>query len=314
MLERLIRRIYTTLKYRGMSVHSSARLAVKGRFVHSKGTSLGRNSLLQVPAGAQLLLGEGVYLGREVEVTPSSAISIGAYTTVQDRCILLGEVKIGAHCVFAPNVYISSGIHHFKVRPEWLIRDQDRYVLGGQDPSIVHHQPVSIGDDCWLGINVAVMRGVSIGRGCVVGANSVVTRPLPPYSVAAGSPARVVGQRLEFKPKTSIDAANPADLPYFYSGFDLRQASLQAQPGRVAAAGNFELALDLAQARHLKLRLSCDAAVTLQCQGQTRSLGAGEAELDFGINDGAGVLLSLAATDSAGSPCRIWLRSASVEN
>jgi len=52
--------------------------------------------------------------------------------------------------------------------------------------------PTRIGDNCWLGTNVVVTDGVMIGRRCVIGANSVVTRDLPPFSVAAGAPARVL--------------------------------------------------------------------------------------------------------------------------
>ena len=52
--------------------------------------------------------------------------------------------------------------------------------------------PVSIGDGSWLGIKVAVMPNVSIGKGCVIGANSVVTRDVPDYHIAAGAPARVI--------------------------------------------------------------------------------------------------------------------------
>jgi acetyltransferase-like isoleucine patch superfamily enzyme len=52
--------------------------------------------------------------------------------------------------------------------------------------------PIKIGRDCWLGGNVSVMAGVTIGDGCTIGSNSTVTRDIPAYSVAAGSPARVI--------------------------------------------------------------------------------------------------------------------------
>ena len=54
--------------------------------------------------------------------------------------------------------------------------------------------PVRIENDAFLGMGVVVLKGVTIGRGSVVGAGSVVTRSIPPMSVAAGNPARVVGQ------------------------------------------------------------------------------------------------------------------------
>ena len=47
-------------------------------------------------------------------------------------------------------------------------------------------------DNCWLASNVVVCGGVTIGEGCVIGAGSVVTRDIPPYSLAAGNPCRVI--------------------------------------------------------------------------------------------------------------------------
>lgn len=51
---------------------------------------------------------------------------------------------------------------------------------------------MSIGDDCWIGGNVTIMPGVTIGKGCTIGAGSVVTKDIPDFSVALGSPARIV--------------------------------------------------------------------------------------------------------------------------
>jgi len=51
---------------------------------------------------------------------------------------------------------------------------------------------VTIGNDCWIGGKVVIMPGVTIGNGSTIGAGSVVTRDIPPFSVAVGSPARVI--------------------------------------------------------------------------------------------------------------------------
>jgi len=58
--------------------------------------------------------------------------------------------------------------------------------------NIEYARAVTIGDDCWIGGNTVILPGVTIGKGCTVGAGSVVTRDIPPFSVAVGSPARVV--------------------------------------------------------------------------------------------------------------------------
>ena len=53
---------------------------------------------------------------------------------------------------------------------------------------------VVIEDNVWLGDNVCVLSGITIGKGAIIGANSVVTHSIPPYSVAAGTPAKVIKQ------------------------------------------------------------------------------------------------------------------------
>ena len=52
--------------------------------------------------------------------------------------------------------------------------------------------PTRVGDNVWCGANVVVTSGVTIGERCVIGANSVVTTDLPPFSIAAGAPAKVL--------------------------------------------------------------------------------------------------------------------------
>ena len=60
------------------------------------------------------------------------------------------------------------------------------------DNVMIYAKPITIKDNCWLASNVVVCGGVTIGEGCVIGAGSVVTRDIPPYSLAAGNPCRVI--------------------------------------------------------------------------------------------------------------------------
>lgn len=87
-------------------------------------------------------------------------------------------VTIGHRVMFGPFVSIFAATHEVGVQSR---RDGIEYAA-----------PVTIGDDCWIGGNVTIMPGVTIGQGCTVGAGSVVTRDIPDFSVAMGSPARVV--------------------------------------------------------------------------------------------------------------------------
>ena len=61
----------------------------------------------------------------------------------------------------------------------------------------IERKLVVIGNDVWIGTRVIIMPGVHIGNHVIIGANSVVTHDIPDYSVAAGSPARVVRKRKE---------------------------------------------------------------------------------------------------------------------
>ena len=61
-----------------------------------------------------------------------------------------------------------------------------------RQPYRVSSKPIVIEDDCWLGGGVIVLAGVTIGKGSVIGAGSIVTKDIPPYSVAVGNPCKVM--------------------------------------------------------------------------------------------------------------------------
>lgn len=105
-----------------------------------------------------------------------------------------GNVKIGKRCLIAAHSGIFANNHKY-ADPLKYIADQGVTCKG-----------ITIEDDCWLGHAVTVIDGITIGKGSVIGAGSVVTKDIPPYSVAVGAPARVIKSRL---PEDSI---NPNDL------------------------------------------------------------------------------------------------------
>ena len=94
-----------------------------------------------------------------------------------------GGILIGNSVMFAQNVRIHAQSHLYSKVDE-TIRSQGTTETG-----------VIIGNDCWIGSGVVVLDGVTIGDGCVIGSNSVVTKNIPSYSVAVGSPAKVIKNR-----------------------------------------------------------------------------------------------------------------------
>jgi acetyltransferase-like isoleucine patch superfamily enzyme len=202
---------------------------IDGKIFKHESVSIGEGCNIIVFKDGCLEIGENCYIGRYVELGTNIKITIKDYTSIQDRCIILGDVTVGRYCLFAPNVYISSGFHSYDLFPELLIKDQDKIIANNLNINneFLFESSVVIEDDCWLGINVVVMKGITIHKGCVVGANSVVTRDIPPYSVAVGSPAHVIKKRINFSPKQKIYWNNTQDIPYFYSDFLVSQQEME---------------------------------------------------------------------------------------
>jgi acetyltransferase-like isoleucine patch superfamily enzyme len=97
-------------------------------------------------------------------------------------------VEIGENVLIAGRVYISDHNHEFRSIDKPIL-EQD-IELGGK---------VVIEDNAWLGEGCVVLPGVTIGKGSVIGSNAVVTKNVPPFSVAVGIPARVIRQ---YSPQT----------------------------------------------------------------------------------------------------------------
>lgn len=263
---------------RGQRIGQGAWLIVDGEFSLEPGAIISSGCHITVPSGARLEIGARAWLARDVEVDVLSEIVIGAGSTLQRRSSVIGDVSIGRGCLIAPNLFVSSGQHYFDRWPELPIHEQDRRVEADPELRKRHSRPVTIEDDCWIGTNVVVSPGVTIGRGAVVGANSVVTRDIAPYCVAAGSPARILRGRLQYRLRSVVDGALESDLPYFHSGFIL--------DGRrpPVADGPFVVALDCTGAKAIQLHVrNLDRAMISITHGPTRHevAGAQRAELAF---------------------------------
>ncbi len=131
------------------------------------------------------------FLSNSVIKASDGWIKIGNNCSVNEFAILFGggglggggleignDVRIAAHVRIVP-------MNHIYEDPETPIRLQKNKYLG-----------IKIEDDVWLGVGSTVLDGVTIGKGSVIGAGAVVTKDIPPYSIAVGVPAKVIKKRL----------------------------------------------------------------------------------------------------------------------
>lgn len=127
-----------------------------------------------------------------------AAHGFGEGTSIYDSALVLGDVKVGKKTWIGPfvvldgsggltigsNCSISAGVQiysHDSV--DWA-------VSGGTAPYV--YAPTAVGDNCYIGPNTVIAKGVIIGERCIIGANSLVLRDLPAGSKAAGSPCRLI--------------------------------------------------------------------------------------------------------------------------
>lgn len=264
----------------GARIHPSVcLLGSTARIRLGRGTSIGFRSRLDAGKAGQIVLDERVWVSSDVEIETNSEVHIGEGTTIQRRCTINGSTRIGAGCIFAPNVFVSSGTHPFRIVPHLPIRVQEKTLMASTEGVEALDRPVWIQDDCWLGANVVVCPGVTIGKGSVIGANSVVNRDVFPYSVVAGAPAKNIGQRLAWNPGKSISAGREEDYPYILSGRLVNAAA--EEPAYIEANMETPLCIALyANRTDIELVLDWQAPVPVQFQigGSTFSLPAGSGQ------------------------------------
>jgi len=139
----------------------------------------------------------GITLGNKVTIREYAWIQLTSHLNKPGHSLFIGDntyigpfakigaaakVTIGRQCQFGPSLTLIAEEHDFD-RGDLIINQG------------VSRAGISIGDDCWFGTGVTVLDGVTVGRGCVIGANSLVTKDIADFSIAIGSPARVIRSR-----------------------------------------------------------------------------------------------------------------------
>lgn len=135
---------------------------------------------------AKMAKGENVRIHPTASLRCGQNISLGKNSHINQYCCIWAspnaKISLGDNVLMGPGVKMFSSNHgaardSIMNKQEWKEKD------------------VVIGNDVWLGANVVVVPGVTIGDGSVIAAGAVVTKDIPPYSIAAGIPARVIKER-----------------------------------------------------------------------------------------------------------------------
>lgn len=138
-------------------------------------------------SGARGLLGELLgAIGQDTDVRPPLYVDYGSNLFLGNRTFVnynlmvadVARITIGDDCQIGPNVQLLTPIHPTEPEP--------------RRNKLERAEPITIGDNVWLGGGVTILPGVTIGENSVIGAAAVVTRDMPANVVAVGSPARVI--------------------------------------------------------------------------------------------------------------------------
>lgn len=150
---------------------------------------------IYVRGRSSMELGQGLTTGVNVRLDAFAprgsppVLRIGRHVQINDSVHIgaIEQVLIGDHTLIASRVFISDHNHgSYQVPDETSAPD----VPPADRP--LSSRPVRIGRNVWLGEQVCILPGVTVGDGAIVGANAVVTHDIPPRSIAAGNPARVL--------------------------------------------------------------------------------------------------------------------------
>jgi acetyltransferase-like isoleucine patch superfamily enzyme len=136
-----------------------------------------------------------------LEVRGSMSIATGCFISINEGAILSlgsGGINFGAKIAVFERITIGNNVY---ISENVTMRDSDNHGFWDSIKPICG--PITICDNAWIGVNVTILKGVTIGEGAVVAANSLVNKNVPPYALVGGVPARIIRENVNWKKDVS---------------------------------------------------------------------------------------------------------------
>ncbi|WP_174734333.1 CatB-related O-acetyltransferase [Mesobacillus harenae] len=155
-------------------------------------------------------------IGRECIIDFETSLSLGTvvgdYSYINSNCNIT-NTQIGTFTSISSNCVIGASQHPINYMSTSPRIYSENNILGV--PAFFESKPKKtiIGDDCWIGANVVIMDGVKVGNGSIIGAGAVVTKDIEEYSIAVGTPAKVIKKRFDEKSVEYLRKINWTQLP-----------------------------------------------------------------------------------------------------
>ncbi|WP_018613825.1 CatB-related O-acetyltransferase [Segetibacter koreensis] len=126
-----------------------------------------------------------------------ATIKLGTYVSTNSR---VSFTEIGKFCSIGPNFFCGYGIHPINgisTSPVFYSTQMQAGFSYSKNDKIEERKKITIGNDVFIGANVTVLDGVTIGNGAIIGAGAVVSKDIPPYAIAVGTPIKIIKYRFE---------------------------------------------------------------------------------------------------------------------
>jgi len=141
------------------------------------------------------VFGAPIHIGKFVTIiaAPDKRVRLSIWSTKKNP----SGIKIGDHCLISPGVRISSASeiiieNNCMLASSAYITDSDWHGIYDRSYPVGKTLPVHLEENVWIGDSAIINKGVTIGKNSIIGAGSIVTKDIPPNTIAAGNPAKII--------------------------------------------------------------------------------------------------------------------------